>query len=135
VIDPGVLISALITPSGVTAGVLDLVEGERITVVVSPHLLDELAEVLHREKFVRYLTPGQADQFVSELRERVEITADPDQLPPVSRDPVDDYLVALARNADADALISGDADLTSLALADLPILTPRGFLDRLANED
>jgi len=135
VIDPGVLISALITPGGATATVLDLIEAEMITVIVSPHLLDELAEVLRRDKFDRYLEPGQAGQFIDGLRDRVEVVTDPDQIPPVSRDPDDDYLIALTRTADADALISGDADLTSVELTDLAILSPRTFLDRLTDED
>lgn len=119
-VDPGVLISALIAPDGATAAVLDLIEAELVTVVVSPRLLDELAEVLHRDKFDRYLEPSQAEQFVGELRDRFEIATDPDQVPSVSRDP--------------DALVSGDADLTSLDLTDIAILSPRAFIDRLAGE-
>jgi predicted nucleic acid-binding protein len=42
-----------------------------------------------------------------------------------------DYLVALARAARADVLVSGDAHLTGLPDPDPPVLTPRGFLDRL----
>ncbi len=57
---------------------------------------------------------------------------DPAQITPVCRDPDDDYLVALARAADVEALISGDADLTTLDLPDLDVLTPRALLDRLA---
>lgn len=49
----------------------------------------------------------------------------------MSRDPDDDYLIALARTARADALVSGDADLTDLDLTDLPVLTPRQFLEDL----
>jgi predicted nucleic acid-binding protein len=48
----------------------------------------------------------------------------------VTRDPNDDYLVALAVAAQADALISGDRDLTDLQTP-VPILTPRMFLVRL----
>ena len=44
----------------------------------------------------------------------------------------DDYLIALARAAVVDALVSGDQDLTSLALDDLEIVTPRQLLDRLS---
>lgn len=50
----------------------------------------------------------------------------------MSRDLDDDYLIALARAADVDALVSGDEDLTTLDLDDLDILTPRQLLDRLS---
>jgi predicted nucleic acid-binding protein len=43
----------------------------------------------------------------------------------------DDYLVALAVVAQADALISGDRDLTDLQDPPVPVLTPRTFLVRL----
>lgn len=46
----------------------------------------------------------------------------------MSNDPADDYLVALARIADADALVSGDSDLTDLRLDDLTVMTPRQLL-------
>lgn len=45
-----------------------------------------------------------------------------------SRDPKDDYLIALAQTAKVDALISGDVDL--LVLTDLvpPVMRPADFL-------
>ncbi len=50
----------------------------------------------------------------------------------VSRDPDDDYLVALAQSANVDHLVSGDKDLTSLATLSPPVLLPAEFLDLLA---
>lgn len=52
-------------------------------------------------------------------------------LPITLTDPGDEYLLALARAAPADYLVSGDAHLTSLAGPDPPILPPRAFLDLL----
>ncbi len=51
---------------------------------------------------------------VSELHARTEVFDDPVEVPVVGRDPDDDYLMALARSANVDALVSGDQDLTSL---------------------
>jgi predicted nucleic acid-binding protein len=56
---------------------------------------------------------------------------DPLDIPSVTRDPKDDYLVALAREAGADSLVSGDPDLTSLADPVLRVMTPRELLDLL----
>lgn len=65
------------------------------------------------------------------IRRHAELVNDPAQIISVSRDPDDDYLVALARAAAVDALVSGDKDLTSLQLDDLDILTPRQLLENL----
>lgn len=128
VIDPGVLIAALITPGGVPARIVRAwVEGA-FELVVSPHLLDELTVTLLRPKFGRWVSADDAVVFVETLRLSGIVVDDPTNVEPLSRDPDDDYLVALARTAGASVLVSGDADLTSLALPDLPIVRPRRFL-------
>jgi predicted nucleic acid-binding protein len=52
----------------------------------------------------------------------------------VSRDPKDDYLVALARECGADFLVSGDQDLTALSEILPPVRTPAAFLEALATD-
>lgn len=111
---------------------LDLIDTAAVEFVVSIRLLAELADVLGREKFRSYFTTDEADQYLQGLRDRAVLIGDHAQITPVCRDPDDDYLVALARAADVGALISGDADLTTLDLPDLDVLTPRALLDRLA---
>ena len=50
----------------------------------------------------------------------------------VSRDPDDDYLIALAQATNVDHLVSGDKDLTSLAATvSPPVLSTAAFLDLL----
>lgn len=49
VIDPGVLVSAAILPGRPPRAVVDAVLDGRCTLIVSPALLDELDEVLHRK--------------------------------------------------------------------------------------
>jgi predicted nucleic acid-binding protein len=56
---------------------------------------------------------------------------DPAALLGASPDPDDDYLIALARAANADYLVSGDRHLLDLEAPDPPVLTPRQFLDLL----
>lgn len=65
------------------------------------------------------------------MRENAEIVDDPQRVEPISRDPDDDYLIALSRAANADVLVTGDEDLTSVSVTGLEILTPRQLLDRL----
>lgn len=99
--------------------------------VVSPHLLDELTSTLLRPKFRRWVSADDAVVFVETLRLAGIVVDDPTDVEPVSRDPDDDYLVALARAAGAAVLVSGDADLTTLDLRDPPIVDPRRFLSTL----
>jgi predicted nucleic acid-binding protein len=50
---------------------------------------------------------------------------------PVSPDSGDDYLIALARDARADAIVSCDSHLTQLVYPTPPVLTPRQFIEEL----
>lgn len=102
--------------------------GGRYDLVVSPRLLAELRTVLRREKFRVFLTLEQAERFVEALARDASAVADPSDVPAVSRDPGDDYLIALARAAAAHVLVTGDADLLELDLPDLVIASPRTFL-------
>ncbi len=131
VIDPGVLIAALISPGGVPARIVRAwIEGT-FELVVSPHLLDELTTTLLRPKFRRWVSADDAAPFVETLRLAGIVDDDPVEIEALSRDPGDDYLIALARAAGAVVLVSGDADLTTLNLQDLPIIDPRQFLSTL----
>lgn len=131
VLDPGVLISAVISPRAAPAALVRVWRANRFELVVSPALLDELMTVLLRSKFRRYLTEDQASSLVIELETAGTKTDDPDDRPAVTADPDDDYLVALAIAAQADALISGDRHLTALVKPAVPVLTPRAFLNQL----
>ena len=131
VLDPNVLISALITPAGAPARLVLLWLSGAYDLIVSARLLDELERVLGRAKFARYATPEERTAYVSLFRDHALTVADPDVVDPVSRDPADDYLVALARAAGADAIVSGDQHLTSLSAEAFRVLTPREAVDLL----
>jgi putative PIN family toxin of toxin-antitoxin system len=131
VLDPNVLISARLSPNGTPGQLLMAWMDGQFELVLSPTLLAELAGVLDRPKFRRWLTVVDARAFVSELRTGAILIDDPPKAAPSTPDPGDDYLVALARKANADCLVSGDGDLTGLADPQPPVFTPRTFLDSL----
>ena len=58
--------------------------------------------------------------------------ADAADQPVVTRDRKDDYLVALGRQENVDAIVSGDRDLLDAGLEEAPVWTPRELADRLA---
>jgi putative PIN family toxin of toxin-antitoxin system len=131
VVDPGVLVSAIITPTGPPAEILRAVAQGRLELVVCPHLLAELLGVLRREKFRAYVTIEEAKRFVAGIASRAETHVDPRPVTRVARDPKDDYLIALAREARVDAIVTGDADLLDLAQIEPLILSPRRVVEQL----
>lgn len=130
VLDPGVLVSALITPTGTPAKLLNATRNGSFELIVSPHLLEELLLVLRREKFRRYVERDLVDRYVELLRRDATTATDPaGPLPIRCSDPDDDYLIALAHSRSA-ALVSGDSDLLELA-GEIPVFTPFEFLEAL----
>jgi putative PIN family toxin of toxin-antitoxin system len=134
VVDPGVLVSAIITPGGPPAEIVRAIREEHLRLVVCPHLLAELLGVLRREKFRGYITVDEAEQYVAGLASMAEARPDPAVEAPISRDPKDDYLIVLARESSADALVSGDADLLVLEDTELPVVNPTTFVEWLEPE-
>lgn len=131
VIDTNVLVAAAISPSGTCGRLLTAALERRWTMLVSPQLLAELADVLARRKFRRWLTDDEATAFVGAVGLVADVLPDPMSPPSITRDPDDDYLVALATAEQAEAIISGDPHLTELIDLDLPVLTPASFLAQL----
>jgi putative PIN family toxin of toxin-antitoxin system len=131
VVDTSVLVSAFIgrPEAGPSRVVLAWREG-RFTLVASPRLLDELREVLARAKFARWSVGGR-EMYAAAFAATAQIHDDP-PASPATRDPGDDYLVALARSANADVLVSVDRDLLEADVSDVAVVTPADFLTRLA---
>ena len=92
----------------------------------------ELGGVLRRDRFRRYLSLDEVDEYAGEIEGLCRMVDDPDPVPMVLRDPDDDYLVALASESGAEAIVSGDLDLHEATGLPVDILTPREALTRLA---
>jgi putative PIN family toxin of toxin-antitoxin system len=105
-----VRVSAVINPYGTPVRVAEVVADDAITAVVTQHLLDELAGVLIRSKFRRWISVADAIAFVESLGGHADLRDEPG--PPTTgvRDPNDDYLIALADAADA-VIVTGDNDI------------------------
>jgi putative PIN family toxin of toxin-antitoxin system len=115
VVDTNVLLSGLLW-RGTPHTVVEKIRAGTLTLVSSPELLVDLADVIARTKFAAVLASSGIDpeRLLAELRRLTEIL-DPPPLPtPISRDPDDDAVLALAVAAQADLIISGDADLLVL---------------------
>lgn len=131
VVDVDVLVSAVLRLSSVPGAVLGAWRAGRFELVVSPKLLAELGAVLGRTSLARYVTPAEVETLLAELERNATLVDDPPLAERiVPGDPDDDYLVALAREGRAHAIVTGDDHLLGAGLRP-PALSPRDFLARL----
>jgi uncharacterized protein len=129
VVDPGVFISVLIgSPGSPPDRIFSAWVDDRLEIVASPQLIAELRRVALRPRFRRWFDEASARRLIARIELHATMQTDPPALAGATRDPADDYLVALARAAEVDAIVSGDHDLHD---ADAAVLTPRQLADRL----
>ena len=132
VIDTNVLIAGLLW-HGPPHALLAQVRDGTISLVSTPTLQAELADVLGRSKFDPILAGSHTsrERLLAEMRQLAEVI-DPPPLPqPVCHDPDDDHLLALALAAQVELIISGDRDLLTLQqFRGIPILDPVAALIR-----
>ena len=128
VLDPNVLISALLSPSGSPAALVRRWLAGEFELVISEKLTAELRRALGYPKLRSRISAEDEAELIELLSRTATTVEDPATSPRRSRDPGDDYLLALAEAASA-ILVTGDQDL--LDLTGLPILSPTGFLEKL----
>ena len=103
-------------------------------VLLSSPTLEELAEVLQREKFERYVTAAEREEFLVAFVERV-LFMEPTEEIHACRDAKDDKFLELAVSGRATYIISGDDDLLVLhPFRDIAIMTAAEFLQATEEE-
>lgn len=109
ILDTNILVSGLISPRGPPARLIDAWIDGRFTLVSHVLQLEEFRAVSRREKIRTLIQPSQAGRLVNRIAALADL---PTQLPPVerSRDPRDDFLLALCEAGEADRLATGDKD-------------------------
>ena len=103
-------------------------------VLASSPTVEELAEVLQRAKFERYVTAAEREEFLAAFVERT-IFVEPTQEIRACRDAKDNKFLELAVSGHASYLITGDHDLLALhPFRKIAILTPADFLQVIEKE-
>ncbi len=128
VLDTGVVVCALVFSSGRLARLRAAWRGGRLVPLVSRDTVNELLRVLAYPKF-RLSTDEQRTLLGDYLPwcEAVTVAARQRGIPRC-RDPFDRPFLALAYSAGADALVTGDDDLLTLApRSRVPIVSPAGL--------
>ena len=134
VADVNVLVSAVLSAQGPSAEILRASRDGKLELIISTKLLAELARTLAYPKIRKRVPQHRADAYTQWLGEHANFVDDPTDLPAIrSRDPDDDYLLALAIHTRA-YLVTGDQDLLVLGDA-LPILTPAEFAAMFRDAD
>jgi uncharacterized protein len=128
VIDNSVLIRRLLLPASIPAlAVRKAVDAGQL--LVSEPVMTELADVLSRQKFDRYVSIEDRQQFfrlLGRIAEMVPIV----YTIQACRDPTDDKFFELAVNGSADLIISSDNNLLVLnPFRGIPIISPASYLD------
>ena len=129
VLDPNVLIAALLSSQGAPRRIFHAWLDGRFELIISAALLDELSRALAYPKLRRRISAEYADALIDLLTRSATVVADP---PPsasgiTSSDPGDDYLIDLAL-AEQAALVSGDRHLLTIQ-GDYPIYSPARFAE------
>lgn len=102
----------------------------KIKLIFSPESLTEFLEVVQRPKFRRYFSNVHVAQLLDLFDvygEIIEVSS----TVVLSRDPNDDFLLALAKDSAADFLITGDKDLLDLgSIGKTEIVSVTDYLSR-----
>jgi uncharacterized protein len=108
------LVSALISPAGNPAAIYNAWEDGKFTLLTCREHLDERRVTLEKPRIAELIKPYKAGRLVNQIRELADAVG---PLPRVerSRDPEDDFLLALSEAGKADYLVTGDkSDLLAL---------------------
>jgi putative PIN family toxin of toxin-antitoxin system len=101
-----------------------------LEVVVSEATIGELADVLAREKWDRHVTIEDRQEFIRrwlQICTLVPVLSEIDDC----RDAADNQFLALALDAGANVIITGDKDLLDLhPWREIRFLTPAAFLEQ-----
>jgi uncharacterized protein len=129
VADTNCLISRLLLPKSFPGQAMRQAVDQGI-LLVSEATLNELADVLARPKFDRYISLEDRQQFLRLLGRVAEF------VPAVytvreCRDPKDDKFLEVALSGKADLILTGDADLLTLnPWREIAILSPAEYMKR-----
>jgi uncharacterized protein len=131
VVDVSVLVPGVLSAKGRSAKILRASRDGQFELIVSDKLIAELKRTLAYPKLRQRIPAEKAASLVNCVRDPGTLAEDPTTPPAVgSRDPGDDYLLALAIGRGAYP-VTGDDDLLVLS-DDFPILTPAQLAIKLS---
>ena len=134
VLDTNVYVSGTILSRGAPFEILEAWRRQVYVLVTSKAIIAEIERALRyphiRDRYA--VTEEDVARLAASLRTDAVVVAGAYEVGNVSPDPDDDKFLACALEAQADCIVTGDADLLSLGCYQgVAILRPREFLERL----
>ena len=112
----------------------DWLARRRFELVVCPLLVKEIVKVASRPHLQSRLRLDTMNAYLRDVAVGATQRPDPDAIAQTTRDRQDDYLVALAREARADVIVTGDRDLLEWEEQSPPAVTPTMFEQMLSDD-
>ncbi|MFZ2905679.1 MAG: putative toxin-antitoxin system toxin component, PIN family [Cyclobacteriaceae bacterium] len=129
IIDTNIWISFLIGKE--LQDLRDRIVNEKIKVITTDQLINEIRLVTSREKLKKYFSQEKVSDLISLLNilaDKVKIK----KIDEICRDPKDDFLLALSKESKANYLITGDKDLLDIKVyGRTKILTVKQFKEKI----
>jgi len=132
ILDTNILIAALITRGTPPDQIYEAWRDGRFTLITCELQIEEVRRVTRRQGVRFRIHAAEAGRLVNDLRRLATLVSDLPEVE-VSRDPYDNFLLAMAEAAQADLLVTGDKrDLLTLSRHHATcILTARAAVDLL----
>jgi putative PIN family toxin of toxin-antitoxin system len=112
--------------------IYDALSEMSVEAVICPRLLDEVERGLRKPYFRDSIDDQEIAEAISIIRDAGTMLDDPVNPPAVLRDPEDDYLISLARDGNAEAIVTGDRDLLDHGALKPPAIDARMACELLA---
>jgi uncharacterized protein len=135
VIDADCLIAGVLAPSGAASSLLDLWRDGAFELIACPQVVGEVRKALLDPRISsRYnITPDEVGEYCQRIQEESIWLPDPVDPPRVvPADSGDDYLIQLAKNGSADALVTRDRHFDGVVVPGLEIVPPRIVVRRFS---
>ena len=127
VLDTNILISYLLGSKVITL-LIDSLENNTFVPAISPYLETEFLDVMKRPRIAKVVNPELAIEFMEDWI-NFALYVKPAQHVTVCRDPDDNAVLECALSANADFIVTDDADLLVLhSFSSIPIITPGDFV-------
>jgi putative PIN family toxin of toxin-antitoxin system len=134
VIDADCLIAGVLAPTGAASRLLDMWSDGLFEMICCAELVREVRKALLDPRISRRysITRDEVDEFCQRLERESIWLPDPVDPPRVVHSDVgDDYLIQLAIDGDADALVTRDHHFDGIRVSGLEIFPPRAIVPRL----
>ena len=138
VMDTNVLASGVVgflQPSSTPGQLLHRWREKQFELVVSDHILGELAPTLANPYFREHLTPQQRAGTIALFQSEAQVTQITAAVQGIATHPEDDMVLATAVSGQADFVVTGDRPLQQVGeYHSVAIVSPRAFLDVLTKQ-